>query len=96
MLPGLTITVAMRELASRHLSSGSACLSAAFLVFTSMAFGVALGTAVVSGLHHGTPVPDQFALATAKRLRPLFPIRWRALSRTSCFAARGVSPRTTA
>jgi uncharacterized membrane protein YjjP (DUF1212 family) len=57
MLPGLTITVAMTELASRHLSSGSARLSAAFIVFTSMAFGVALGSAVVSVLHHGTPVP---------------------------------------
>lgn len=57
MLPGLTITVAMTELASRHLSSGSARLSAAFIVFTSMAFGVALGSAVVSLLHGGTPVP---------------------------------------
>ena len=57
LLPGLTITVAMTELASRHLSSGSARLSAAFIVFTSMAFGVALGSAVVSALHHGTPVP---------------------------------------
>jgi uncharacterized membrane protein YjjP (DUF1212 family) len=57
MLPGLTITVAMTELASRHLSSGTARMSAAFIVFTSMAFGVALGSAVISALHHGIPVP---------------------------------------
>ena len=55
LLPGLTITVAMTELASRHLSSGSARLSAAFIVFAAMAFGVALGTTVVSELH-GSPV----------------------------------------
>src|SRR6188768_3439164 len=53
LLPGLTVTVAMTELASRHLSSGSARLSAAFIVFASMAFGVALGTTVVTELHGG-------------------------------------------
>jgi uncharacterized membrane protein YjjP (DUF1212 family) len=51
LLPGLTITVAMTELASRHLSSGSARLSSAFIVFAAMTFGVALGTAVVTAVH---------------------------------------------
>jgi uncharacterized membrane protein YjjP (DUF1212 family) len=53
LLPGLTITVAMTELASRHLSSGSARLSSAFIVFAVMTFGVALGTAVVTAAYGG-------------------------------------------
>ena len=53
LLPGLTITVAMTELASRHLASGSARLGAAFIVFAAMTFGVALGTAVVDALQAG-------------------------------------------
>jgi uncharacterized membrane protein YjjP (DUF1212 family) len=53
LLPGLTITVAMTELASRHLSSGSARLSSAFIVFAAMTFGVALGTAVVTAFYGG-------------------------------------------
>lgn len=55
LLPGLSITVAMTELASRHLSSGSARLSGAFIVFAAMTFGVAFGTAVVSAIS-GVPV----------------------------------------
>ena len=62
LLPGLTVTVAMTELASRHLSSGTARLGAAFIVFASMAFGVALGTSVVTELHGG---PVHAAAATA-------------------------------
>jgi uncharacterized membrane protein YjjP (DUF1212 family) len=70
LLPGLTITVAMTELASRHLSSGSARLSSAFIVFAAMTFGVALGTAVVTAAYGGPirsytperlPVWTQFA-----------------------------------
>ena len=53
LLPGLTITVAMTELASRHLSSGSARLSSAFIVFAAMTFGVALGTTVVTEIYGG-------------------------------------------
>lgn len=53
LLPGLTITVAMTELASRHLASGSARLSSAFIVFAAMTFGVALGTAVVTAIYGG-------------------------------------------
>jgi uncharacterized membrane protein YjjP (DUF1212 family) len=53
LLPGLTTTVAMTELASRHLSSGTARLGGAFIVFAAMASGVALGTTVVSAVHDG-------------------------------------------
>jgi uncharacterized membrane protein YjjP (DUF1212 family) len=43
LIPGLTLTTAMTELATRHLASGTARLSAAFITFLSIAFGVALG-----------------------------------------------------
>jgi uncharacterized membrane protein YjjP (DUF1212 family) len=42
LLPGLSLTVAMSELATRHLLSGTARLAAAMMVFLTMAFGVAL------------------------------------------------------
>jgi uncharacterized membrane protein YjjB (DUF3815 family) len=54
LLPGLTTTVGMTELASRHLSSGTARLAAAFIVFAAMALGVALGTTVVSAVYGGS------------------------------------------
>jgi len=43
LVPGLTLTTAMTELATRHLSSGTARLSGAFITFLGIAFGVALG-----------------------------------------------------
>ncbi|HEU4699828.1 MAG TPA: threonine/serine exporter family protein, partial [Gemmatimonadales bacterium] len=43
LIPGLTLTVAMTELSSRHLVSGIARLSSAFMLFLTIAFGVALG-----------------------------------------------------
>lgn len=47
VLPGLTLTTAMTELASRHLAAGTARLSGAFVVFLALAVGVALASAVV-------------------------------------------------
>ena len=43
LVPGLTVTVAMTDLARRHLAAGTARLSGAFLVFVAIAFGVAVG-----------------------------------------------------
>ncbi|BCS36043.1 hypothetical protein TBR22_A52800 [Luteitalea sp. TBR-22] len=43
LVPGLTVTIAMTELARRHLAAGTARLSGAFLVFVAIAFGVAVG-----------------------------------------------------
>lgn len=43
LVPGLTLTTAMTELAVRHLASGSARLSGALLTFLTIGFGVALG-----------------------------------------------------
>jgi uncharacterized membrane protein YjjP (DUF1212 family) len=52
LVPGLTLTVAMSELATRHLVAGTARLASAMLLFLSIIFGVALGrqlTALVVG-----------------------------------------------
>jgi uncharacterized membrane protein YjjP (DUF1212 family) len=46
LFPGLTLTVGIRDLATRNLLSGSAMLTAAGLVFLELGFGVALGTQV--------------------------------------------------
>lgn len=46
LMPGLTLTAAMIELSSQHLSSGTARLSGAFVIFIGMGFGVAVGDIV--------------------------------------------------
>ncbi|MEM1329934.1 MAG: threonine/serine exporter family protein [Planctomycetota bacterium] len=62
LVPGLTLTLAVNELATRHLVSGSARVMHALTVFVSIGFGVALGwqlTKLLSpaeGAH--TPLPD--------------------------------------
>jgi uncharacterized membrane protein YjjP (DUF1212 family) len=43
LLPGLTFTVALTELSTRHLASGTARLSGAIVVFLGLGFGLALG-----------------------------------------------------
>jgi uncharacterized membrane protein YjjP (DUF1212 family) len=56
VLPGFTLTVALSELAARHLVSGTARLAGAFTVFLSIAFGVAVGRQVVAATI-GAPPP---------------------------------------
>ena len=46
LLPGLSLSVAMSELQSQHLVSGTARLTGAIVRFLALAFGVALGTRV--------------------------------------------------
>ncbi len=48
LIPGFTLTVAMTELATRHLASGTARLSGALVVFLTMIFGVAAGNQLVT------------------------------------------------
>lgn len=59
LLPGLTFTVALTELSTRHLSSGTARLSGAIVVFLGLGFGLALGAqtgnAVGPMLHEALP-----------------------------------------
>jgi uncharacterized membrane protein YjjB (DUF3815 family) len=50
LMPGLTLTVAMTELSTQHLASGTARLSAAFVTFLGMGFGVAVGNTLTNRL----------------------------------------------
>ncbi len=50
LLPGLTVTLAMTELARRHLAAGTARLSGAFLVFVIIALGVGVGSQLAESL----------------------------------------------
>ena len=43
VLPGFSLTIAMSELAARHLVSGTARLAGAFMLFLAITFGVAVG-----------------------------------------------------
>lgn len=54
LLPGLTLTTAMTELATQHLASGTARLAGAAITFLSLLFGVALA-AKVAALVAGVP-----------------------------------------
>lgn len=56
VLPGFSLTVAMTELAARHLVAGTARLAGAFTVFLAITFGVALGRQVVTAIA-GLPAP---------------------------------------
>jgi len=53
LLPGLTLTLAITELATRNLVSGTARLTAAATVFLEITFGVALGEMVMTRLVGG-------------------------------------------
>jgi len=55
LMPGLTLTIALIELSTRNLSSGTSRLSGAFVIFLSIGFGVAVGGAVAN-LLLGEPV----------------------------------------
>ncbi|HQR32932.1 MAG TPA: threonine/serine exporter family protein [Blastocatellia bacterium] len=46
LMPGLTLTVAMIELSTQNLSSGTARLSGAFVVFLGIGLGVAIGDSI--------------------------------------------------
>jgi uncharacterized membrane protein YjjP (DUF1212 family) len=50
LVPGFTLTVAMTELSTRHLVSGTARLMGAFVLFLIILFGVALGTRIAAEL----------------------------------------------
>ena len=57
LVPGLRLTVAMTELASGHVVSGTARLAGAGSLFLSIAFGVALGRVAADVL--GRPFGDE-------------------------------------
>ncbi|MCP3138704.1 threonine/serine exporter family protein [Pyxidicoccus sp. QH1ED-7-1] len=57
LLPGLSLTVAINELATRHLISGTSRLTGAALVFLQLGFGVALGSRLAMLLPPPAPIP---------------------------------------
>jgi uncharacterized membrane protein YjjP (DUF1212 family) len=61
LLPGLSLTVAINELATRNLISGTSRLTGAALVFLELGFGVALGTRLSELL----PLPAKLGPVTA-------------------------------
>jgi len=61
LLPGLTFTIALTELSTRHLASGTARLSGALIVFLGLGFGLALGAklGIYIGTNFGLSVPPE-------------------------------------
>ncbi len=62
LIPGMMLTVAMTELATRHLVSGTSRLSAALLLFLTIIFGVALGTKLMGAVVGVPDVAEPIAL----------------------------------
>lgn len=62
LIPGLTLTTAMSELASGHLASGTARLTGAIILFMQIGFGVALGNRLGSLLPGVNPLATPVAL----------------------------------
>lgn len=56
LLPGLTLTIAITELSTRHLVSGTARLSHAFMIFLGIAFGVAVGNRMATAVIPEVPI----------------------------------------
>lgn len=93
LIPGLTLTIAITELATRNLAAGTARLMSALVTFVQLAFGVVAGTAIGGGLLRaagvathpaqsgGLPLwaeaPALFVASVA--LTVLFRARWRDL-----------------
>lgn len=73
LLPGLTMTVAMTELASGHLMSGTARLAGALTTFLTLAFGVALGRSLAL-----LWAPEPVQMLSAGSALPLWSL-WAAL-----------------
>lgn len=58
LVPGLTLTTAVAELATRHLASGTARLMGALTIFVALGFGVALGQRLATGLFGAASAPS--------------------------------------
>ena len=55
VLPGMTLTIGMRELATNHLQSGVANSAVAFVQLVGLVFGVAVGTSIAAGWFGAAP-----------------------------------------
>jgi uncharacterized membrane protein YjjP (DUF1212 family) len=105
LIPGLTLTVAVTELATRNLVSGTARLVGAALIFLELGFGVVVGGQLAAALPHvslaAEPIPlpgwtealalvvSPFVLAVIFKARPR-DIGWIALAATVSFGGARV------
>lgn len=62
LVPGFTLTVAMTELSTRHLVSGTARITGAFVLFLTIAFGVALGSRISTELFGAPAIAEAVQL----------------------------------
>jgi uncharacterized membrane protein YjjB (DUF3815 family) len=64
VLPGMTLTIGMRELATNHLQSGLANSAIAFVQLVGLVFGVAVGTSIATAWFGASPLvaPDSFGV----------------------------------
>ncbi len=62
LMPGLTLTVAMVELSTQHLSSGTARLSRAFMILLGLGFGAAAGDSLIDSILGETQIARPIAL----------------------------------
>lgn len=69
LIPGLSLTLAMTELATRHLVSGTARLAGSLTVFVTMAFGVAVAREIV-GRVDPAPILELAAVAPGLLAEP--------------------------
>ena len=97
LIPGLTLTTALNELATAHLASGTARLSGAFMTFLGIVFGVALGNRVGGSLFGLATMAEPILLPPAAAMAALivaplsFTIIFRALPRDAIWiVAAGV------
>lgn len=84
LLPGLTLTLAINELATRHLVAGTARLTGALMIFISIGFGVALGRQLTPFL----PALEPGGAATAPGWTKLAALALAPLAFTVLFRAR--------
>jgi uncharacterized membrane protein YjjP (DUF1212 family) len=84
LLPGLTVTTAINELATQHLASGTARMMSALILFTTIGFGLAmglkLGIVAFSPVIEATAIPlPTWTVFVALVLAPLgFLVRFQA------------------
>jgi uncharacterized membrane protein YjjP (DUF1212 family) len=87
LVPGLTLTVALSELANRHLAAGTARLAWAAMIFLSIALGVGIGSHLARVMEfHGGPlsfeeIPDWTTLLALLFAPVAFAVLFRARRR---------------
>lgn len=97
LLPGLTLTIALEELSTRHLVTGVGRLSAALVAFLGIVFGVALGSQLAQislgqpRIVAPTPLPAWATLAAVAVSIPAITVILRAPPRDIGWVALGVA-----